>query len=154
MGWTFSKKGLMDCTFLTYGVWAVQVTDAFFVLGTGFTFFFRGSRVHFCGLICLIGLLHSVTPGLESATRRSSTTKPVNFNNKISKVTVLFRPILLFTNTDVYITKICLDTSILVKSIMDRLTFLSRSEFSCHPSTPKLSRRPQERSYGNAISVC
>jgi hypothetical protein len=66
-------------------------------------FFHAGNRVHYCGLICLIGLLHLVTPGLESATCRSSTTKPVNFSNKIPKVNVVL------------------------------VTFLSPSEFSCHP---------------------
>jgi hypothetical protein len=39
---------------------------------------------------------------------------------KVTIISYSLRPILLFTNTDVSITKICLDTSILTKSIMGR----------------------------------
>jgi hypothetical protein len=52
------------------------------------------------------------------------------------------RPILLFANTDVSITKTCLDTSILAKSIMDRrsIIFASRkwSTKTSHSYTFKL----------------
>jgi hypothetical protein len=38
------------------------------------------------------------------------------------------RPILLFANTDVFITKICLDTTILAKSIMGRREYSKNLE--------------------------
>jgi hypothetical protein len=45
----------------------------------------------------------------------------VNYNmNAIHQNKYSIRPILLFANTDVSITKMCLVTSILAKSIMDR----------------------------------
>jgi hypothetical protein len=46
------------------------------------------------------------------------------YENKYS-----LRPIILFTNTDVSIIKMCLDTSILVKSIMGRREYMA---FRCH----------------------
>jgi hypothetical protein len=49
-----------------------------------------------------------------------------DIKNKSNSVDLYYslRPILLFANTDVSITKMCLDTSILAKSIMDRREYV------------------------------
>jgi hypothetical protein len=48
----------------------------------------------------------------------------VNVLDSLINFTTLLRPILLFANTDVSTTKMCLDTSILAKSIMGRREYV------------------------------